>query len=86
LRDDGEGGWVRRMVVSEPRLSEVVELYESLGFEVRLEPVDTSDPGWSEEECTLCLDDPDLAERTRVVYTRRRSTEDGGSEEDDLFG
>ena len=78
-----EGDWKRRMVASEPRLSEVVAMYESLGFEVRLEPVSADDPYWAEEGCTACLDDPAEAERTRVVYTRPR---DGGDRvDDDLF-
>ena len=63
-------GWKRRMVVSEPRLSEVVQMYEQLGFEVRLEPVDPDDPQWAEDECTICLEDPQFAETIRVVYTR----------------
>jgi hypothetical protein len=78
--------WKRRMVASEPRLSEIVEMYESLGYEVKLEPVDPSDPGWDEDECTACLDDPVEAERTRVVFTRprtERSREE--DEEEDLF-
>lgn len=62
--------WKRRMVASEPRLTEIVEMYESLGYEVRLEPVDPDDPGWDEDECTVCLEGPTEAERTRVVYTR----------------
>ncbi len=76
--------WKRRMVASEPRLSEIVEMYESMGFEVRLEPVDPDDPGLAEEECTLCFDDPVEAERTRVVYTRPR-TERFREEDEDLF-
>ena len=79
-----EEGWKRRMVASEPRLSEIVEMYESLGFEVRLEPVDPEGPDWDEDECTLCLDDPAEAGRTRVVYTRPRPGA-RPSEEDDLF-
>lgn len=79
-----EEDWKRRMVASEPRLSEVVAMYESLGFEVRLEPLDPSDPGWDEDGCTVCLDDPAEAERTRVVFTRPRS-ERVRSEDEDLF-
>ena len=72
------------MVASEPRLSEVVEMYESLGFEVRLEPVDPESPECSEEECTLCFEDPELAAALRVVYTKRRPDASGG-EVEDLF-
>ena len=32
-------GWTRQFTSDEPRLSEAVELYKSLGFEVHLEPV-----------------------------------------------
>ena len=76
--------WKRRMVASEPRLSEIVEMYESLGYEVKLVPLDPSDPGWDEEECTACLEDPAEAERTRVVYTRPL-TERIYDDDDDLF-
>ena len=78
-----EEGWKRRMVASEPRLSEVVSMYESLGFEVRLELVGPDDPYWSEEGCTACFDDPAEAERTRVVYTRPRGG--GARVDDELF-
>ena len=79
-----EEGWKRRMVASEPRLSEIVEMYEQLGFEVRLEPLDPQDPSWDEDECTVCLDDPSQAEEMRLVYTRPKP---GGrsQEDDDLF-
>jgi signal recognition particle subunit SEC65 len=79
-----EEEWQRRMVASEPRLSEIVEMYEQLGFEVRLEPIDPKDPGWDEEECTICLDDPVQAEQTRVVFTRPRP-DPVPSEDNDLF-
>lgn len=72
------------MVASEPRLSEMVSMYESLGFEVRLEPVGPDDPYWEEEACTACFDDPEEAERTRVVYTRPREGS-GPDADDDLF-
>ena len=88
VRVPGEGkeevGWKRRMVASEPRLSEIVEMYESLGFEVKLVPLDPEDPCWDEDECTLCLDDPEEAARTRLVMTRPRSGT-GTAEDDDLF-
>ena len=31
-------GWMRQFTTDEPRLSEAVELYRSLGYEVHLEP------------------------------------------------
>lgn len=61
-------GWTRRTVTDEPRLSEVVEEYQSLGFEVRLEPID---PGNGHDQgCDACWQGKGLADQFRVVYTR----------------
>ncbi|UCE01556.1 MAG: hypothetical protein JSW67_09730 [Candidatus Latescibacterota bacterium] len=58
-------GWERRFIYDDPRLSEAVETYRELGFEVRLLPVAPDDA-----ECTECmLQEPD---RYRVIYTRKR--------------
>jgi len=58
-------GWEKRFTTDEPRLSEMVEQYQELGFEVLLEPVDPSS-----EECTVCITvSPD---RYRTLYTRRK--------------
>jgi hypothetical protein len=43
-------GWTRQFMADEPRLSEAVELYKSLGFEVHFEPVVLD--GNSEERVT----------------------------------
>jgi len=72
-------GWERRTVASEPRLSEVVEEYQALGFEVHLEPFDPSAKG--EGGCTVCFDSPEVAGQFKTVYTR--SGGQGGV--DDLF-
>ncbi len=57
-------GWQRCFIADEPRLSEAVETYEELGFEVQLLPV-TEEDG----ECTECMRlDPD---RFRVIFTRK---------------
>jgi hypothetical protein len=59
-------GWEKRFTIDEPRLSEMLEQYQELGFEVLLEPVDPSS-----EECTVCITaSPD---RYRTIYTRRKS-------------
>jgi hypothetical protein len=58
-------GWERRFVSPPNRLFEHVELYNSLGYEVRLEPVP---PEELEGECAGCLVALSLY---RVVYTRR---------------
>ena len=58
-------GWEKRFTIDEPRLSEMVEQYKEVGFEVLLEPVDTSS-----EECTSCLSA--FHDRYKTIYTRRK--------------
>lgn len=58
-------GWQKRFIADEPRLSEALELYESLGLEVRLEPVDLES-----EDCTECM--MDKPEKYKVIYTREK--------------
>lgn len=36
-------GWEKRTTYDEPRLSEMVELYRELGFEVHLEPLNPAE-------------------------------------------
>jgi hypothetical protein len=66
-------GWEKRFLADEPRLSEMKEMYESIGFEVLLEPLPPKEElsGCAESGCTACLDlDPG---RYRTVYTRSRN-------------
>ncbi len=75
-------GWTRRFVASEPRLSEAVELYRSMGYEVHLEPLprvdcDSADKG--SEECRACFEG--FEEQYKIIYTR---PERGEGEEDDF--
>jgi len=58
-------GWEKRFTVDEPRLSEMAEQYRELGFEVLLEPVDTSS-----EECTTCI--TAFHDRYKTIYTRQK--------------
>jgi hypothetical protein len=65
-------GWERRFVASEPRLSEMVEMYREIGFEVHLEPLPSKEEwdasGCEESGCTACFDlDRD---RYRIIFTR----------------
>jgi hypothetical protein len=65
-------GWEKRFLADEPRLSEMKEVYESIGFEVLLEPLPEKEElaHCSESGCTACLDlDPD---RYRTIYTRTK--------------
>ncbi|MFQ6015257.1 MAG: hypothetical protein ACE5NP_07430 [Anaerolineae bacterium] len=64
-------GWVRRFIAEEPRLSEAVELYESLNLEVLLEPVK---PDEMNEECSLCYKVE--CDKYKVIYTKRREQEE----------
>jgi hypothetical protein len=57
-------GWIRQFVTEEPRLSEAVELYKSLGNEVLLEPVTMDDL----EECGVCF--AGSTDRYKLIYTR----------------
>lgn len=59
-------GWTRRFVGGPPRLQEMIALYESLGFEVWLEPQELDEFRDECEDCLLAL------ALFRVVYTRRR--------------
>lgn len=58
-------GWTRQFTVDEPRLSEAIEMYKLLGFEVHLEPVT---PDENSEECAACLEV--LCDRYKTIYTR----------------
>jgi len=61
-------GWAKQFTTAEPRLSEVVELYKSLGFEVHLEPIT---PGEVDGACQQCI----LAECAyQTIYTRKKGT------------
>ncbi|MFQ5679476.1 MAG: hypothetical protein ACE5HP_08450 [Gemmatimonadota bacterium] len=59
-------GWTRRFLGAPPRLQEAVELYESLGLEVRLERPEPEDLAAECEEC------PAARSLFRVIYTRPR--------------
>ena len=58
-------GWKKRFMIDEPRLSKAVAQYGEIGFEVLLEPLDTSS-----EECTSCL--TAVSDRYKTIYTRPR--------------
>ncbi|MEN8144162.1 MAG: hypothetical protein ABFS14_04350 [Gemmatimonadota bacterium] len=60
-----ESGWTRRYVGAPPQLDDQIELYRSLGLEVRLEPVEPADLADLCEGCSLATT------LFRVIYTRR---------------
>ena len=60
-------GWQKQATYDDPRLSEIVAMYEEIGLEVHLEPFDAD----NESGCTGCMQFmPDLF---KTVYTRRKA-------------
>lgn len=71
-------GWILRTTIGEPRLSEVVENYEAMGFEVHVEHFGTSSAdhkaSQGEESCTTCFDAADKSNPSQAwgsVYVRQ---------------
>lgn len=62
-----ESEWVRRNIVDEPRLSELVEMYESLGYEVVLKDLN---PEEFPDECSECM--VAFPERYKIIFTRKK--------------
>lgn len=63
-----EAGWDRRCIIDNRRVSEQVELYESIGFEVMVKNVDPEN--LPEEYCKECfITDP---EKYKIIYTRKK--------------
>ena len=59
-------GWEKRATYDDQRLSEIVEVYKEIGFEVHLEPFNPT----NEKGCAECLAlTPD---RFKTIYTRRK--------------
>jgi hypothetical protein len=63
-------GWERRSVTEEKRLSELIELYESLDFEVHLEPVTQALMAALGDDCDACFSGD--WENYKVIYTRKK--------------
>ncbi|HTY25392.1 MAG TPA: hypothetical protein VMC85_19835 [Desulfomonilaceae bacterium] len=59
-------GWTRRFTAEEPRLSEMKDLYESLGLEVL---VITGAPEEG-RECSSCFDIREFQDKYKTIYTR----------------
>lgn len=62
-------GWKKQFLANEPRLSEAVEEYRGLGFEVHLETVDPQACAAS-QGCSSCFEATEEAEQFRVIFTR----------------
>jgi hypothetical protein len=59
-------GWKKQSTLGEPRLSEAVQTYREIGFEVILV---TFDPE-QESSCTICMQN--TPEKYQTVFTRPR--------------
>ncbi len=62
-------GWSRRGIYDDPRLTEILKMYEELGFTVKLEPLRPElEPG-----CKDCFKlNPD---KYKVLYTKKIDTD-----------
>ena len=63
-----QAGWTRQATYDEPRLTEMIEVYEELGFEVRVEPFEPD----GQAECEACM--AQHPERFKTIYTRKKQT------------
>lgn len=70
-----KAGWERRFIACEPRLSEIVEMYEEIGLKVHLEPLPTKEEmetegtkACTDRGCTVCFDVD--RERYRIIFTK----------------
>jgi hypothetical protein len=71
-------GWKRQTTIGEPRLSEIVQNYKSMGFEVHVEEFKAEGEG-----CNTCFDaGQEMGFSYGTVYVRKRGEATG---EDELF-
>ena len=64
--------WERGFTVEENRVTEYVELYESIGYEVRVDPATPDE----QEECQTCFK-ADLDNLRTIFIKRTKNKEDG---------
>jgi len=62
--------WERTFTIEERRVSEYVDLYESIGYDVRVEPATPDEV----EECQVCFKAE--FDNLRTIYIRRREGKD----------
>ena len=61
--------WVRRCILDNHRVSEQVEMYESIGFEVMVKDVDPDN--LPQEYCKECY--IANSEKYKILYTRKKT-------------
>ena len=60
-------GWEKQTTHDEPRLSDVVEMYEEMDFEVHLEPFNPEE----EPGCIACM--KAMPEKYKTIYTKKKA-------------
>ena len=77
-------GWCRRFVAAEPRLSEALEMYRELGFQVHLEPLPTQEKSFqrqaqgTEVKCQACFEGSE--DHYRIIFTKPAESGENPSE------
>ena len=64
-----EKGWKKQTTHDEPRLSDIVEMYEEMNFEVHLEPFNADE----EYGCIECM--KAMPDKYKTIYTRKKATD-----------
>ena len=62
-------GWEKKATCDNPRLTEMVAMYEEIGLEVHLEPFNAK----NEDGCTGCMQQ--FPDQFKTIYTRKKSEE-----------
>ncbi|MBU0462151.1 MAG: hypothetical protein KKE12_00775 [Proteobacteria bacterium] len=62
-------GWERRGIYDDPNLTQILKMYEELGFMVRLEPFRPE----MEAGCTECI--KENPNKYKVLYTKKNGLE-----------
>ena len=62
-------GWVKQFTTDEPRLSEAVELYKSLGYEIHLEKAEFNKDN---ETCKTCFQVD--CNKCKTIYIRKKNS------------
>jgi hypothetical protein len=80
-------GWTRQFLAGEPRLSEAVEMYRELGFEVYLEPIPKNSECEScagtedKRACRVCFEG--FEDLYKIIFTRPMKGQ--RASDDDLY-
>ena len=62
-------GWKKRGIYDDPKLTQIVKMYEEIGFSVKIEPFKPD----METGCTECIkENPD---KYKVLYTKKNEPE-----------